>query len=122
MTQLEIVKAYEALQRLTDLSLPLAKARAIYSMVKKADEHFQFAVKEEGKYVTEFNGTLAEDGNVSFATADDMKGFSKKVEALNKSEVEWDIPPVTLTEKDLGSQIITPKDIAALEGFVNFEA
>ena len=47
--------------------------------------------------------------------------FKDKFEELVNSEVELDIDPVTLSENDIGDQMLTPGDIYNLEGFVIFE-
>lgn len=121
MTQHEVNKAYPALMRLSESRLPVKKARGLYEVTKKAEEHFQFAIAEERKYIVEFNGQERPDGTVSFASPEDFAKYQEKMTELNTLEVEWDIEPVVLTEAEIGEQPISPADIHSLEGFVTFE-
>ena len=121
MTQYEINKAYAALMRLSEFRLPVKKARSLYEVTKKAEEHFQFAITEERKYIVEFNGQERPDGTVYFASQEDFGKYQEKIAELNNLEIEWDTNPVTLAESDIGDQTISSSDIHSLEGFVIFE-
>lgn len=121
MTQYKVNKAYPALNHLAEFRLPVKKARGIYSMMKMAEEYFQFAVQEENKYVTEFHGKPNPDGTITFESQEDFGKFQERLADLNNSEIEWEFEPVVLTEDDIGNQTITPSDIFYLEGFVAFE-
>lgn len=121
MTQLEINKAYPALMRLSGLRLPIKKARSMYEMAKLAENHFQFAVSEEKKYILEFNGQERPDGTVSFFSTEQFASYQAKITELNELEIEWQLEPVVLTEEDIGDQLISFADIDSLDGFVIFE-
>lgn len=121
MTQFKINKAYSTLVRLAELKLPLKKAYELYKMTKSMEQSYQFAISEEQKYINEFNGTINPDGTVSFEDAIKFGAFQEKLAALNDMEVEIDITPIVLSEKDMGEQPITPAEIFSLEGFVSFE-
>lgn len=121
MTQNKVNKAYPALMRLSELRLPVKKARGLYTLIKKTEEHFQFAVNEERKYITESNGIENEDGTITFKSPEQFAQFQEKMAELKELAIEWDIEPVVLTEKELGEQVISTSDIYNLEGFVSFE-
>lgn len=121
MTQYKVNKAYGALSRLTEFKMPVKKARALYTITKKAEEHFNFAVQEEKKYIAECNGKINDNGSVSFETPELFKEFQEKLMELNESEVDLDIQPLILTDADIGEQSISASDMYALEGFVSFE-
>lgn len=121
MTQYEVTKAYPALMRLSEFRLPVKKARELYKITKQVVEHFQFALSEERKYISEFNGQERPDGSVSFNSSDDFDKYKAKMDELNALEVEWHNSPVILTEADIGEQPISPSDIRVLESFVTFE-
>lgn len=120
MKQESINRAYSTLLTLKDYKLPLKKAYAIYRLYTSISDAYEFALNEEQKYLAEYNGKPNGDGTVVFSTPTDCAAFRDKVEELNNMDVDITIEPVTLTEKDLGEQTITPADIANLEGFVAF--
>ena len=121
MKQQKINKAFPAVLRLCEFRLPIKKARELYAMQCKMKEHFEFALAEEQKRVTEFHGTFNQNGSVIFSNQKDFDGFQVQINELNESEVEWDLSQVVLTESDIGEQTISVSDISALEGFVVFE-
>lgn len=121
MTQFKVNKAYPALMRLSEFQLPVKKAKALYNITKKAEEHFQFALAEERKYIVEFNGTEKPDGTITFELQSDFAKYQEKMLELNDLEVEWEEIPIILTETEIGEQPISPSDIHFLEGFVSFE-
>lgn len=121
MKQESINRAYSSLLKLKDYKLPVKKAYAIYRLYSSIEGAYEFALNEEQKYMTEYKGKPNGDGTVTFATPTDCASFRDKVEEMNNMVVDISIEPVTLTEKDLGEQMITPSDIANLEGFVTFE-
>lgn len=121
MTQLQVNKAYPALMRLAEFRLPIKKARRLYEMVKKAEEHFEFAISEERKYISEFNGQERPDGTVFFESSDYFNKYQEKMIELNNFEVKWDIEPIILTEEEIKEQSISSADICCLEDFVTFE-
>lgn len=121
MTQLQVNKAYPALMRLSEFRLPIKKARGLYEMIKKVEEHFEFAVSEERKYISEFNGQERPDGTVFFESSDDFHKYQEKMVELNNFEVEWNIEPIVLTEEEIKDQSISFSDIYCLENFVIFE-
>lgn len=121
MTQYSVNKAYPALMHLSEFRLPIKKARSIYELTKEASNHFQFAVSEERKYISEFGGKENPDGTISFETQEGFGKYQEKIIELNELEIEWDVEPVVLNENDIKEQGISPADIHALEGFVVFE-
>lgn len=121
MKQEKINRAFPSLAKLRDISLPVKKARAIYKLYIAAESAYNFALNEEKKYLSEYNGTLIEDGSINFSSPEECVAFKEKFDELVTSEVDLDIEVVTLTESDLGDQLLTPGDIYNLEGFVTFE-
>ena len=121
MKQGKINRAFPSLSKLRDMNLPVKKARAIYRLYAATEEAYNFASKEEQKYLNEFHGTLAGNGSIDFKTPEDCSAFQEKFDELVNSEIELEIEPVTLTDDDFGEQVLTPGDIYNLEGFVIFE-
>lgn len=121
MKQANINKAYASLQKLKELRLPMKKAYGIYKLCTAIQEPYAFALGEEQKYLAEYGGKPNGDGTITFATPMDCAAFRDKLEELNNMDVDITVETVTLTEADFGEQMITPSDIANLEGFVTFE-
>lgn len=121
MTQNNINKAYPALIRLSELRLPVKKARSLYTLIKKTEDHFQFAIAEERKYLNDAGGIENEDGTITFKTPEQFAQFQDRMAELKELIIEWDFQPVILTENEIGDQTISPSDIYNLEGFVSFE-
>lgn len=121
MRQEQINRAFPSLVKMRDINLPVKKARAIYKLYVAVESAYDFALGEEKKYLSEFNGTVADDGSINFNSPEECMAFKDKFEELVNSEVELDIDPVTLSENDIGDQMLTPGDIYNLEGFVIFE-
>lgn len=121
MKQEKINRAFPSLMKLRDINLPVKKARAIYKMYVTVEGAYEFALGEEKKYLSEFNGTVAGDGSINFNSPEECAAFKEKFEELVHSEVDLNIEPVVLSENDIGDQTLTPGDIYNLEGFVIFE-
>lgn len=121
MTQGKINQAYNALAKLVGFQFPVKKAFEIYKLTKIVETQYQFAVSEERKYIEEFGGKINPDGTVSFETPEKFGAYQEKALALSEMDVEIDFTPVSLSEKDIGEQTITPADIYSLEGFVSFD-
>ena len=121
MKQKEISKAYPIVMRLCSWKMPIAKSREIYKIAINMKEHFDFALNEEKKCVEEFGGVLNPDGTISFSSAENFSSFQSRVDELNESELEWEFKAVTLSESDMGNQLISAKEIMDLEKFVIFE-
>lgn len=121
MTQFKVNKAYPALMRLSELQLPVKKAKALYNITKRAEEHFQFALAEEHKYIAEFHGVEKPDGTITFESQENFAKYQEKMLELNDLEIEWEETPVVLSDDEIGDQPISSSDIHFLEGFVTFE-
>lgn len=120
MTQLKINRAYTALAKLNNFSLPVEKALGVYHIYKAVEEQHNFAVAEETKYVNQYGGKLNPDGIIWFENSDNCAKFKEKIDDLNRMQVELNISPVLLTKEELNGQNIAPADIYSLEGLINF--
>ena len=127
---IEILNVSKVLKNLTtkrfnnfSVSYKIAKA------AKLVDEQNAFYVEEERKIVEQYAVKDKEtgqvkiiDGNrISFANQDDAMNFNKEINELQQTEVEI-FDPIDIHMSDFRSDDIdlTPSDILALEGFVNF--
>ena len=127
---IEILNVSKVLKNLTtkrfnnfSVSYKIAKA------AKLVDEQNAFYIEEERKIVEQYAVKDEEtgqvkiiDGNrISFANQDDAMNFNKEINELQQTEVEI-FDPIDIHMSDFRSDDIdlTPSDILALEGFVNF--
>lgn len=121
MKQSEINKSYNALVRLSQMRLPIKTAFSVYQLVKKIEEPYKFALEEEKKLINKYNAEVKENGIISFSSAEDKNSFQNELQELNQLDHDIEIEPIVIKIEDLGEQTITPSDIFALEGFVEFE-
>ena len=121
MKQSEINKSYNALVRLSQMRLPIKTAFSVYQLVKKIEEPYKFALEEEKKLINKYNAEVKENGIISFSSAEDKNSFQNELQELNQLDHDIEIEPIIIKIEDLGEQTITPSDIFALEGFVEFE-
>ena len=127
---IEILNVSKVLKDLTtkrfnnfSVSYKIAKA------AKLVDEQNAFYVEEEGKIIEHYAVKDEEtglvkiiDGNrISFANQDDAMNFNKEINELQQTEVEiFDPIDIHISDFRSGDMDLTPSDILALEGFVNF--
>ena len=127
---IEILNVSKVLKDLTtkrfnnfSVSYKIAKA------AKLVDEQNAFYVEEERKIVEHYAVKDKEtgqvkiiDGNrISFANQDDAMNFNKEINELQQTEVEiFDPIDINISDFRSGDMDLTPSDILALEGFVNF--
>mgnify|MGYP001771868159 FL=1 len=127
---IEILNVSKVLKDLTtkrfnnfSVSYKIAKA------AKLVDEQNAFYVEEERKIVEHYAVKDEEtgqvkiiDGNrISFANQDDAMNFNKEINELQQTEVEiFDPIDIHISDFRSGDMDLTPSDILALEGFVNF--
>lgn len=127
---IEILNVSKVLKDLTtkrfnnfSVSYKIAKA------AKLVDEQNTFYVEEERKIVEQYAVKDEEtgqvkiiDGNrISFANQDDAMNFNKEINELQQTEVEiFDPIDIHISDFRSGDMDLTPSDILALEGFVNF--
>ena len=121
MKQSEINKSYNALVRLSQVRLPIKTAFSVYQLVKKMEEPYKFALEEEKKLINKYNAEVKENGIISFSSAEDKDSFQNELQELNQLDHDIEIEPIVIKIEDLSEQTITPSDILALEGFVEFE-
>ena len=123
MKQREINNAYPSIAKLLDARLPIKKARAIYEMYSLLEASYDFACREQQKYLDEYNITI-ENGLLRFHGENkesDYAGFRQKLDDLLESDVNLDIKPVVITEEELGAHRVSAIDIHNLNGFVFFD-
>lgn len=127
---IEILNVSKVLKDLTtkrfnnfSVSYKIAKA------AKLVDEQNSFYIEEERKIVEQYAVKDEEtgqvkiiDGNrISFANQDDAMNFNKEINELQQTEVEiFDPIDIHISDFRSGDIDLTPSDILALEGFVNF--
>lgn len=127
---IEILNVSKVLKDLTtkrfnnfSVSYKIAKA------AKLVDEQNAFYVEEERKIVEHYAVKDKEtgqvkiiDGNrISFENQDDAMNFNKEINELQQTEVEiFDPIDIHISDFRSGDMDLTPSDILALEGFINF--
>lgn len=117
----QMLNSMEVVQKLSELRLPIKKAHQIFLMLKKFDESREFFMKEEKQIVANCNGTISEDGRITFPTIEDQNNF---IVAHNEF-LQYDFDNgeneiIELSFNDLSGIQLTPLEIMKLEGVINF--
>ena len=117
-TQEKVLTAYAALMRIRK-TVKGKDARDLFHLKNQLQESIDFQSEEEMKLITEYGGTVMENGTILIADEEKKKAFTKAMIELRKMEIEInaDIPTVSIER----NPDITLEDIDQLHEFVNFE-
>ena len=121
MKQIDLVRGYEALKRLSSESLPISDAYGIFTLCKQTEPQYMFEMEQEKKILSEVNGTIAENGDLHFDTLQKAKEFQEKLNELQDMDVSLEIKPITIKMGRLNQVRIRPEDFEFLAPFVTFE-
>lgn len=121
MKQYQVNRAVKALNRLSSLPLPVRDAYNVFTLGKALEPNYEFVTEQEKKIIQKYGGIIGRDGNISFGDQSNTQEFENEMNELSNMDVEIKFEPVTLSFDALGDSKITPADIMALNGFVNFE-
>ena len=117
-TQGKATSAYAAIMAMRN-KVKGTDALKLYKLKNRLKEHYDFQAEEELKLVTEYGGTIMDNGRVIVRDPDKRKDFAAAVQGLADMPCEVDADPVTV---HVGQDSeITLADMEPLEGFVNFE-
>ena len=111
-------------KRYTNFSLSFTIAKA----AKELDSHREFYAAEEKKIVESYavkdekgNIKIIDGNRITFKNDKDAIAFNNEITQLQKTEVDCFEPiEIKLSNFKKGEMDLTPNDILALEGFVNF--
>lgn len=136
MKQYQISKAYQVLNRIQNMDMPVRIALHLSMLMKKLSPCFESAVECEKRLVEKYHGEIDENGRVVFrirgaedGTATDQDrveaqtnadGFNREQQELNQTEIELDFQPLEIKLNDVADLKLTMADMTALDGFVNF--
>lgn len=118
MTAQQLMKALPVLQKIITLQLPIKKAYQIYSLTKVINEQREFFINEEKKLIERFDAEVLEDGTIKFLDVESARDF----EVAHQEIMEYPVSAEAIDLKfdDLGDATLTPIDLMALEGIINF--
>lgn len=119
MTATQILNALPVVQKMAGFKLPVRKAYKIYSLAKKINEYRDFFINEEKKLIDKFNAEILDNGNIKLNSPEDQMKFMEEHASLMETNVE-DVEIIELSFAEMGDIEITPAEIEALEGVVNF--
>ena len=122
MKHITIISAYGALKELSQLKLPIKTAYAVYKMLKKADECYNFFVTEERKLIEKHGGVVEQTtGRISFNDAGANAAFQAEYMELHNLDIDWDLAPIQLDLDALDDCKLTPSDFALLAEFITVD-
>lgn len=118
MKQGKIIAAHQALMNLNRQQLSLSSAYNIHKMMKQTQKAWDFQVEQEQKLFEKYQPKSEKNGSLEFATKEDEKEFTEYLKELSNMESDVEIMPISIR---LAENVkISPSDIEALGGFVEF--
>ena len=119
MTQKQVINAYEALRRLSTQPMPIKTAYALHKLRKSVQPAIDFQIEQERALLDELKPEIIDNGaRYKFETPEDVERWLTRTNELGEMETDIEIHPVELVLTDDVS--ISPDDIDALTGFVEF--
>ena len=119
MTGQQILNAIPIVKKLTLIELPFKKAYQVYSLTKQINEKADFFINEEKKIINKFGGGATEHGDIQFPSAEAYNAFLKEHAEFMSCEID-DIAVITLSFGDLEGVSLSPLELSALDGLVEF--
>ena len=124
ITLRQAVSAAGALASISAFRLPLEKSFKIFTMQNNLKTRVDFCVAEERKIIEEHGGKIKTDGGIIFE-GDDKETRAQEcfqdLEKLHYMIIGLEVSPVELKLSDYPEISISPEDIRALVGIVDFE-
>lgn len=121
MKQSEILRAYSALKDIQNIALPAKTAHAVFMTQKTMKTQIDFQVEHQKKLIAKHGGTISPTGEVIFPDNKVPQAFLDDMDELMTSEAELNIEPISVPLEAVDGQALTPADITALEGIVDFK-
>lgn len=120
MTYRHIVIAKKAVDELNTSRFPLQISYKLYKLKKKIDEIFQFEVDSEKKSISLYNGTIQQDGTITFQNKSDCEACTEAITNILNTALDEDIEPVRIPMNVATDIKVSPEMIDHLDGFVQF--
>ena len=122
MKQKQMFNIIPTLQKLVGIKLPLKSSYAVFRLAKEIDAQKEFFIEEERKLITKYNGSVNEEGRISFEDPANFELFAKDYTDLNELEVEIkEKLPIIIKLDAVEGGDFAPSDFFSLEGVIDFE-
>lgn len=119
-TQREAVAAYKALERIKSQQMSWKLSYWVTKLRQKLQAQVEFQQECEIKLVEKYGATVDENGRVQLKTKEEAKAFDNEwAEIGNIQLTDLKITPAVVTEAE--NLKISPEDMEALDGFVEFD-
>ena len=117
MKQGAIIKAYRALNKLSQQDLPIRLAFDLFRIRQALQPQWDFQVSEENKATA--GATVDASGNVSFADPAAAEACRERLRELMEIDVDLTVSPAQIPLNTPGLRL-SIDDVDALSGLVNF--
>ena len=94
----EVVKAYKALQEISNLPLPYKAARPLAKLKKALAEEVEVIQGMEIALVNKYSGAIQPNGHFKFGSTEVLQKFDTDHKELMAQESEIEIKPVSLSQ------------------------
>lgn len=121
MKQYQVNRAYGALNKLSEMQLPIRDAHKVFMLAQQLKSNYDFEIEQEKKIFERNHARFMPNGEMVFDDEQDAIRFKDEMTELGNIDVDLDIQPVTISIDSLDGYTMTPSDIMALSGFVDFE-
>lgn len=125
MNYKDIINAHIGLMEFRKLKLPAKKGWAVYQLSKAIEDRYAYYCIEERKIATQYamcsDGVpiVTSDGQISFSSPERRVNYIREIGELQAIEVEG-IEPISITSKEIGSQMISPETMEQLSSVIQF--
>lgn len=118
MTQGNLIRAYKAVNALTEQRLPLPISYKLFKLKKSLQPVWDFQLQEEERIFNLYPPTDREGNQYKFATPEDAQGFREAFKELREMESDIEFKPLNLPM--LESMNLSGEEIDALTDVIFF--
>lgn len=119
----QLIKAFNALERLCQLPFHLRDARNLMLLHQALMGEAEFHNNELEKLIRRYNPTGSAGKNLQFSCPEDRDAFDQAYTELSEMDVLFNQEKIRINIRDYGNNPdlrITPEDLIALDGIVEF--
>ena len=121
MKEFKAIKAYQVLKRIGHAQFPIREAYQIFKLTKELEPIFEIHLEYERELIERLGGHVDPSGMLTFDREDGLEEYQKGIAPIGEEDCSDRYTPVSIRLDSLNGMMITPDDMYALDGFINFE-
>ena len=119
MKQNKLVRAYKSLNKLANQELPITIACKVHRLIVSIRPAWEFQVSEEEKILGRLKPEVLTGGDLQVKSVEEAQEFKTRAKEIGDIDVD-DITIVPIAIPANIDAALTPNDIEALDGFIEF--